>query len=59
MKIKKKIILASFSLVAETKTFAVLRMDPEPELESDTPTPDWLIYLFMMVVVLIIFGKIK
>ena len=59
MKNKSKLILKSTFVVAQTNSFAVLRMDPEPELDSDTPPPDWLMYLMLMVVVLIMFGKIK
>jgi hypothetical protein len=58
MKNKKVKLIYPFALV-QTQTYAGIRWEPEPTDEDDSGVPDWVAYLLLMFVVLIIFGKTK
>lgn len=55
---KKYFIVYSVASL-QTNTFAGIRWEPEPPDEDYEGVPDWVSYLILMVVVLMIFGKIK
>jgi hypothetical protein len=55
---KRYAIAAPTTLFAST-TIASVRWEPEPDLDDGEGTPDWLAFIFLLIVVLMVFGKIK
>ena len=55
---KRYAIGAPTTLFASTTT-AGIRWEPEPDLDDGEGTPDWLAFIFLLIVVLMVFGKIK
>ena len=58
MKNKKYYIVHSFATMPTT-TYAGIRWEQEPTDDDGEGVPDWVAYLVMMFVVLMIFGKFK
>jgi len=60
MKKNKKYYLAYSVAAVQTTTYAGIRWEPEPpDDDGGDGVPDWLAYLVLMFVVLMIFGKLK
>jgi hypothetical protein len=60
----KKYYLVYPIATIQTVTYAGIRWEPEPEPDDDYNgegggLPDWAVYLVLMVVILMIFGKLK
>jgi hypothetical protein len=57
---KNKIFyIASSYAVVQTATHAGIRWEPEPADDDGEGVPDWIAYLVLMFVVLMIAGKFK
>jgi hypothetical protein len=56
----KKYYFAYSVATVQTTTYAGIRWEPEPtDDDGSDGVPDWVAYLVLMVVVLIMFGKLK
>lgn len=51
-------IAAPTALFAST-TIAGTRWEPEPDFDDGEGIPDWLAFIFLLIVVLMVFGKFK
>ncbi len=51
-------IAAPITLFAST-TIASTRWEPEPDLDEGEGTPEWLAFILILFVVLMVFGKFK
>lgn len=59
MEKNRKFFIVSPFIVVQTTTSAGIRWEPEPSDDDGEGVPDWIAYLLLMIVVLIMAGKFK
>ena len=55
----KKFILASPAIAMSGTVMAGIRWEPEPDPDDGDGIPDWLAFILLLIVVLMVFGKFK
>lgn len=55
----KKCILAPSTLLIANTVTAGIRWEPESDMDDGEGIPDWIAFILLIIVVLMVFGKIK